>query len=254
MIRFEHVTKRMGGKRVLDEVEMEIRDGETFVIVGASGAGKSVCLRHMVRLLTPDEGRVLVGDRIVSEARGTALREIRAQFGFLFQEAALMDWMSVESNVAMPLRQRQKLTDKEIDERVGQALQMVSLEDARQKLPSELSGGMQKRVGLARAIVTDPRYVLYDEPTAGLDPVTSRTIDHLVNRLRSELSVTSVVVTHDLLSALAVGTRIALLHEGRLDVVCEPAAFVVSDDPTVRRFLDAQRITADAVPQDEEEA
>jgi phospholipid/cholesterol/gamma-HCH transport system ATP-binding protein len=121
-------------------------------------------------------------------------------------------------------------------------------------MPGELSGGMQKRVGLARAIVTAPRYVLYDEPTAGLDPVTSRTIDRLVNRLRSELSVTSVVVTHDLLGALAVATRIALLHDGRIQVVCEPAAFVASDNPTVRRFLDAQRITPDAVEQDAEDA
>lgn len=254
MIRFEQVSKLLGGKRVLEKVDMEIHEGETFVIVGASGAGKSVCLRHMVRLLTPDEGRVLVGDRIVSEARGTALQEIRAQFGFLFQEAALMDWMSVEDNVAMPLRQTQTLTNNEIDERVGQALEMVSLEDAREKMPAELSGGMEKRVGLARAIVTDPRYILYDEPTAGLDPITSRTIDRLVNRLRSELSVTSVVVTHDLRGALSVGTRIALLHDGHMEVVCEPEAFVASDNRTVRRFLEAQHITPDTIRQKEGES
>jgi phospholipid/cholesterol/gamma-HCH transport system ATP-binding protein len=234
MITFEKVSKRLGGRVVLDEIDFTVEPGETFVIVGASGAGKSVSLKHMVRLLTPDDGRVLIGDDCVSHARGTELDRIRNRFGFLFQGAALLQWLTVGDNVGLPLRMKSGLSDDEVDERVREKLAMVNLDDAFDKQPGELSGGMRKRVGLARAIITDPEIILYDEPTSGLDPVTSRTIDRLIDRLRVELGVTSVVVTHDLHSALAIGTRIAMLHDGRMVEISTPAEFVRSENEIVR--------------------
>ncbi len=243
MIRFEKVSKKLGGRVVLDEIDYEIRKNETFVIVGASGAGKSVSLKHMVRLLTPDSGRVMIGDDCVSEARGQELDRMRNRFGFLFQSAALLQWLSVGDNVGLPLRMKTNKRIEEIDELVREKLEMVNLGDAFDKQPAELSGGMRKRVGLARAIITDPEIILYDEPTSGLDPVTSRTIDRLIDRLREDLGVTSVVVTHDLHSALAIGTRIAMLHDGKIVEVSTPEQFVKSENEIVRGFLEAQYIT-----------
>ncbi|HOW98864.1 MAG TPA: ATP-binding cassette domain-containing protein [Kiritimatiellia bacterium] len=243
MIRFEKVTRRLGGRLVLDAVDFEIEKGETFVIVGSSGAGKSVTLKHMVRLLTPDAGRVWVGDDAVSEARGAELERIRSRFGVLFQGAALLQWLNVGDNVALPLREHTDLGEEEIDRLVEERLRLVNLEDVAAKFPADLSGGMRKRVGLARAIVMKPEIILYDEPTSGLDPVTSRTIDHLIDNLRRELGVTSVVVTHDLHSALAIGTRIAMLHEGKIIEVSTPEEFIRSKQEVVRGFLDAQYIT-----------
>ena len=207
MIRFENVTKRFGAKTVLDGIRYEIRRGETFVIVGRSGAGKSVSLRHMIRLLTPDAGRVWVGDDCVSEASGKQLERILGRFGVLFQSAALLQWLNVEDNVCLPLRQTTHLPDDEVRARAAEKLAMVGLEGVGDKMPADISGGMRKRVGLARAIVTQPEIILYDEPTSGLDPVISRQIDLLIDDLRKRLGVTSVVVTHDLYSALAIGTR-----------------------------------------------
>ena len=243
MIAFEKVSKRLGGRVVLDEIDFTVEPGETFVIVGASGAGKSVSLKHMVRLLTPDDGRVLIGGDCVSRARGAELDRIRNRFGFLFQSAALLQWLTVGDNVGLPLRMKSELSDDEVDGRVREKLALVNLDDVFDKQPGELSGGMRKRVGLARAIITDPEIILYDEPTSGLDPVTSRTIDRLIDRLRVELGVTSVVVTHDLHSALAIGTRIAMLHEGRMVEISTPAEFVRSENEIVRGFLEAQYIT-----------
>ncbi len=243
MIRFQRVTKHLGGKLVLDKVSFEIEKGETFIIVGVSGAGKSVTLKHMVRLLTPEEGRVMVGDDVVSEARGADLERIRSRFGVLFQSAALLQWLKVGDNVGLPLHQRTDLSPDEIDRRVREVLEMVRLEDVFEKYPADLSGGMQKRVGLARAIIMNPEIILYDEPTSGLDPVTSRTIDHLIDRLRRELGVTSVVVTHDLHSALAIGTRIAMLDGGKIVEIASPREFVKSRNPVVQSFLESQYIT-----------
>jgi len=243
MIRFEKVCKRLGGRVVLDGVDMEIEKNETFVIVGSSGAGKSVTLKHMVRLLTPDSGRVWVGDELVSEATGGDLERIRSRFGVLFQGAALMQWLNVAENVALPLREKTAMDETTIDKLVVDKLKLVGLEGILEQQPSDLSGGMRKRVGLARAIITSPEIILYDEPTSGLDPVTSRTIDGLIDSLRKELGVTSVVVTHDLNSALAIGTRIAMLHEGRVVEVCPPKEFIRSKQEVVQHFLAAQYIT-----------
>lgn len=243
MIRFEHVTKRLGTRNVLDDINLEIHQGETYVICGPSGMGKSVTLKHMVRLLTPDSGRVLVGDDCVSESRGRELERIRSRFGVLFQSGALLQWLNVADNVALPLREHTSKSEEEIEYLVREKLRLVELEDAYDKSPADLSGGMRKRVALARAIVTSPEIILYDEPTSGLDPVTSRTIDKLIDDLRRELKITSVVVTHDLHSALAIGTRIAMLYYGKVVEVATPEDFVKSDNEIVRNFLEAQYIT-----------
>lgn len=242
MIRFEQVCKSFGRKRVLDGLSFDIARGEVFVIVGPSGTGKSVALKHMVRLLTPDEGSVWVGDDLVSEADGKNLERIRERFGYLFQGGALLAWMSVTDNVALPLREKTRLSEEEIARKVRETLEMVGLENDGEKLPAEISGGMQKRAGLARAIVRGPEIILYDEPTTGLDPVTSRVIDRLITRLNRKLGVTSVVVTHDLHSALSIGHRIALLKDGRIVELAAPQAFRDSRDPVVREFLEAQFI------------
>ncbi|MFH0907906.1 MAG: ATP-binding cassette domain-containing protein [bacterium] len=243
MIRFEGVTKKLGRKVVLDEADFEIRGGETFVIVGLSGAGKSVTLKHMLRLLTPDSGRVWVGDEVVSEATGQDLDRIRSRFGVLFQSGALLQWMSSGDNVALPLREHTDMKEDEIVALVREKLALVNLEEAIDKFPADLSGGMRKRVALARAIITKPEIILYDEPTSGLDPVTSRAIDTLIDDTRKGLGVTSIVVTHDLHSALAIGTRIAMLHEGRIIELATPQEFVNSKNEVVQSFLEAQYIT-----------
>jgi phospholipid/cholesterol/gamma-HCH transport system ATP-binding protein len=242
MIRFENVSKRFGRKTVLDDLSFEIQRGETFVIVGLSGTGKSVSLRHMVRLLTPESGRVWIGDDCVSEANGSELQRILQRFGVLFQGAALLQWLNVLDNVCLPLRQTRRLPEAEILRLAEEKLEMVGLTGAAEKMPADISGGMRKRVGLARAIVTQPEIVLYDEPTSGLDPVISRQIDLLIDDLRRRLGVTSVVVTHDLNSALYIGTRVAMLHEGRMVVCATPEEFIASKQPVVRDFLQAQGI------------
>ena len=243
MIHFKHVTKRLGGRNVLDDLSFEIKKGEIFVIVGPSGTGKSVTLKHMVRLLTPTSGSVWIDESEISAANGIELDRVRERFGYLFQGGALLGWMSVADNIALPLREKTKVSEEEIGQRVAEALRMVGMEKDGDKFPSEISGGMQKRAGLARAIVRRPEIVLYDEPTSGLDPVTSRTIDKLIRKLNEELGITSVVVTHDLQGALLSADRIAMLKDGRFVEVSDPKTFVASDQPDVRGFLEAQFIS-----------
>ena len=243
MIRFENITKELGGKTVLDNISFEIGEGETFVIVGLSGAGKSVTLKHMIRLMRPDSGNVVIDGESINNLGRSALQETRTKFGVLFQSAALLQWMSVKDNVALPLREHTKLSEEEIDQLVAEKLHLLNLSDAGDKFPADLSGGMQKRVGLARAIIMTPKIVLYDEPTSGLDPVTSRRIDDLIVDMRKELGITSVVVTHDLHSALSIGTRIMMLHQGRIVENAPPDEFIHSKDQTVQSFLESQYIT-----------
>jgi len=242
MIRFEHVTKCWDGRNVLNDLSFEIKRGEIFTIVGPSGTGKSVTLKHMVRLLTPTSGSIWVDGMEVSAAGADDVRQVRERFGYLFQGGALLGWLTVAENIALPLRERTKMPQAEIEGRVAEALRMVGLEGDGEKYPNEISGGMQKRAGLARAIINRPEIVLYDEPTSGLDPVTARTIDHLIQRLNDELGVTSVVVTHDLQGALLIADRIAMLTGGRFVEVSAPADFVATEQPDVRGFLDAQFI------------
>ena len=245
MIKFDQVTKVFGRKTVLNGFSLHIKKGETICLVGTSGAGKSVTLKHMVRLLTPTTGEVIVDGECINHLDGQDLADCRSKFGYLFQSAALLQWMSVGDNVALPLREHTNMTNEEIDTEVRAVLRSVDLEEAIDRLPANISGGMKKRAGLARAIVTKPEIILYDEPTSGLDPVTSRTIDELINRLKETMGVTSVVVTHDMISALTVGDRIAMLHLGEVVEVSTPEDFLNSEHPEVRKFLDAQYISRD---------
>lgn len=243
MIRFEHIVKRLGGRNVLDDLSFEVNKGEVFVIVGPSGTGKSVTLKHIVQLLRPTSGTVWLENEAISEAEGRDLERLRERFGYLFQGGALLAWLTVAENVALPLQEKTDLPDDEIDKRVHEALEMVDLTDAAEQYPAEISGGMQKRAGLARAIVRRPEIVLYDEPTSGLDPVTARTIDRLIQHLNHNLGVTSVVVTHDMQGALSIGHRVAMLDGGHFVEVSSPREFVRSNVEAVRHFLEAQYIT-----------
>jgi phospholipid/cholesterol/gamma-HCH transport system ATP-binding protein len=243
MIRFDRVSKMLGGRAILDEVSFEIGEGEIFVIVGPSGVGKSVTLKHMVRLLTPDEGEIFIDDEEVSQLTGEHLEAAREKFGYLFQGGALLAWLTLAENVALPLLEKTEMPEELINAKVLETLALVGLEDDADKRPDEISGGMRKRAGLARAIIRNPKIVLYDEPTSGLDPVTARTIDTLINDMRDSLKMTSVVVTHDLHSALSIGTRIAMLHGGKIIELSTPEEFIESERQEVRSFLESQFIT-----------
>lgn len=245
LIRFENVVKKFEGREVLSGVSFTVEKGEILAVVGPSGTGKSVTLKHLVRLLTPTSGSVWLDDVEISSATGWELEAIRNRFGYLFQGGALLGWLTVEENVALPLREHGGLTEDEIDARVKEALAAVELSDATDRYPAEISGGMQKRAGLARAIVRRNDIILYDEPTSGLDPVTSVTINRLIRRLNKERGITSIVVTHDLQGALLFADRVLMLKDGHVVEASAPAAFVKSSNPDVREFLDAQLITPD---------
>ena len=239
MIEFQDVRKAFDGRPVLDGFTLRVPDGETTVIIGYSGTGKSVALKHVVGLLQPDAGDVIVDGRAVSTLERAALTALRREIGFVFQFAALFDSMSVFDNVALGLRRRD-LSDDEIAARVREALALVDLTGAEERYPAELSGGMRKRVGIARAIALRPRYILYDEPTTGLDPVTSAVIDQLMVRTREHLQVTGIVVTHDMRSAYTVGDRIAMLYEGKIRQVGTVAQIQETEDPVVRQFIEGR--------------
>jgi phospholipid/cholesterol/gamma-HCH transport system ATP-binding protein len=239
VISFRGVHKAFGPKHVLEGVDLDVKDGETMVIIGYSGTGKSVALKHIVGLLEPDAGDVTVDGQVVSALDEAGLGALRATIGYVFQFAALFDSMSVFDNIALGLR-RQRMDDHDIVERVTESLAMVGLEGSESRMPIELSGGMRKRVGIARAIALRPRYVLYDEPTTGLDPVTAAVIDQLMVRAREKLGVTGVVVTHDMRSAFTVGDRIAMLYRGTIRQVGTIAQIQESTDPVVRQFIEGR--------------
>jgi len=215
-VRMDHVTKVFGTKKVLDDVSFEVRTGEGFVILGRSGTGKSVTLKHMIGLLRPDSGRVFVGDDEISKLGGPSLSQVRRRIGFLFQNAALFDSISVGENVAFPMRRHTDLRDGEIRTRAHDRLAAVGLERDFDKMPGALSGGMRKRAGLARALALDPQLLLVDEPSAGLDPITAEEIDGLLAELKQKGGVTLVVVTHNIPSARRLGDQLMMLHEGRV--------------------------------------
>jgi phospholipid/cholesterol/gamma-HCH transport system ATP-binding protein len=239
VIEFQDLHKAFGAKRVLEGFSLQVRDGETMVIIGYSGSGKSVALKHIVGLLHPDAGEVIVDGQAVSTLDRDGLTLVRQSIGYVFQFAALFDSLSVADNVALGLRRR-GLDDEEIEERVHEALALVDLSGTDERFPAELSGGMRKRVGIARAIALRPRYILYDEPTTGLDPVTSAVIDRLMVRTREHLGVTGIVVTHDMRSAYTVGDRIAMLYEGKVRQVSTVEAIQQTDDPVVRQFIEGR--------------
>jgi phospholipid/cholesterol/gamma-HCH transport system ATP-binding protein len=243
VIRLVDLHRSFGARPVLTGLSLDIPEGQTTVILGYSGSGKSVMLKLIVGLLEPDAGRVEVDGAVVHELDPDALAALRGRIGYVFQFAALFDSMTVADNIRLGLARR-GLPARDIAERVAESLALVGLEGAADRYPAELSGGMRKRAGIARAIALRPRYILYDEPTTGLDPVTSASIDQLMVRTR-DLGATGVVVTHDLRSAFTVGDRIAMLHEGRIRQAGTVAAMQTSDDPVVRRFLEGQPDTAE---------
>lgn len=240
MIKLENVHKKLGNRPILKGVTLQINKGETMMLVGPSGTGKSVTLSHIIGLMKPDSGNVIVRGQNVAKLNASGLEELRTHVGMLFQGGALLNWMNLYDNIALPLRERTTLTEDEIRERIMTVLDVLSLKGSEEKMPSEISGGMVKRAGLARAVVCNPEVMLYDEPTSGLDPVMSRKIDQLIKHLQDLLGMTSVVVTHDLISALNVGDRIAMIAEGRIIEVNTPDTFLKSTNPMVRNFIDAQ--------------
>jgi len=237
MIEARNLKKSFGTHRVLDGVSFSIGKGESVVIIGASGGGKSILLKQLIGLLTPDEGEVLVDGESLTDKDEREMLKVRRRFGMLFQGAALFDSMTVEENVGFLLRREGKLNESELRARVAEVLEMVELKGTQEKKPAELSGGMRKRVGLARAIVYRPEIVLYDEPTTGLDPIVSDSIDQLMLRVVERLKVTSIVVTHDMRSARRVAGRILMLHAGKIYADGTPDEIFESKDPIVHRFV-----------------
>lgn len=237
MIEVRQIVKSFGTHRVLGGVNLAIEKGESVVIIGRSGGGKSILLKHMIGLLMPDSGEVLIAGENITGMNERQLLQVRRRFGMLFQSAALFDSLTVEENVGFLLRRERQLSETDIERRIGEALDMVDLQGTHKKRPSELSGGMRKRVGLARAIVYRPEIILYDEPTTGLDPIVSDSIDKLILRVCEHLEITSVVVTHDMRSTRRVGQRILMLHEGRIYASGTPDEIFESTDPIVRQFV-----------------
>ena len=238
MIETRALKKSFGPQCILDGVDLRIESGESVVIIGRSGGGKSVLLKHLIGLLQPDSGEVLVDGENISRMDERQLLRVREKFGMVFQGAALFDSMTVAENVAFPLERKGNFPGGEIATRVAKALEMVDLPGTEKKKPAELSGGMRKRVGLARAIIYEPQIILYDEPTTGLDPIVSDSIDKLIIRVRDHLNVTSVVVTHDMRSARRVGNHVMLLHEKKMYAHGTPEEIFASQDPIVRQFID----------------
>ncbi len=238
-IELRGVRKAFGRKVVLDGIDLEVRDGETLAVIGGSGVGKSVLLKTIVGLLRPDAGTAVVDGRDVRALAREELYELRRRVGYVFQFAALFDSMTVFENVAMGLR-RMRLPPGEIEARVEESLARVELDGFGARWPAELSGGQRKRVGLARAIAFHPRYLLYDEPTTGLDPVTTAVIDGLILKLAGELAVTSVVVTHDMTSAYRIADRIGMLYDGRIRFLGTPDEIRACADPVVRGFIEGR--------------
>jgi phospholipid/cholesterol/gamma-HCH transport system ATP-binding protein len=238
MIEVRNLQKSFGTQKVLNGVSLRIETGESVVIIGRSGGGKSVLLKHMVGLLQPDSGEVLIDGENIEPMNERELLRVRSKFGMLFQGAALFDSMTVAENIGFAFRRNKNMSPEEIRRKVTEALAVVDLPGTEDKKPSELSGGMKKRVGLARAIVYQPQIVLYDEPTTGLDPIVSDSIDHLILRVRDRFKVTSVVVTHDMRSARRVGQRILMLHDKKIYAAGTPDEIFNSSDPIVRRFID----------------
>ena len=239
-IHMRDVHKAFGSKEVLRGFSLEVQDGETLSIIGQSGAGKSVTLKHMVRLVDPDEGEVWVDGRNVGELENDDLYDLRRKVGYVFQFAALFDSMTIGDNVAMGLRRMPDLYEDDIRGRVHDCLALVDLEGTEDRFPSELSGGMRKRAGLARAIASKPSYLLYDEPTTGLDPVTVTVINRLIIRMKEELGVTGIVITHDMSSAYAISDRIAMLHEGAIRTVGTVEEIQNAQDPVLRAFIEGR--------------
>jgi len=240
MISVIDLHKSFGNKMVLDGIDLEVMRGESLVLVGGSGAGKSVFIKHLIGLLQPDEGQVVVDGIDLTVASPEAVLLLRKRFGMSFQEGALFDSMTVFDNIAFPIRRHTDKSPKEVAARVRECLRLVRLSGIEDKMPSELSGGMRRRVGFARAIALSPEILLFDEPTTGLDPVNTAAIARVINQLRDELDVTLVTITHDMNLAVRVGDRIAMIRDGHIIEVDTPERFAQSENPFVRAFLDGE--------------
>jgi phospholipid/cholesterol/gamma-HCH transport system ATP-binding protein len=247
LVRLVGVEKKLGRQKVLRGVDLEIRQGERLVIIGRSGGGKSVLLKHIIALMQPDAGEVWFRGKNLAVLSEEELVPLRKETGMLFQNGALFDSLSVGENVAFPLREKGGISEADILAEVERALKIVDLPKQEHKWPSELSGGMRKRVALARAAIAKPALMLYDEPTSGLDPVVADSINKLMVRLGDELNMTSVIVTHDMVSAREVGDRIAMLHEGRIYCLDVPKVVLESEDPIVKRFVNGISDASDAI-------
>ena len=248
MIEISDVHKSFGSHAVLRGVNLTVEKGESMTVIGGSGSGKSVLLKNIIGLLTPDNGRVIISGQVLNELDEFGLNELRKKFGMLFQMAALFDSLTVWENVGFGLKQHTKLSDKEIRAVATEKLALVGLKDVEDKMPSELSGGMKKRVGLARAIAMDAEIILYDEPTTGLDPITADSINDLIVDLRKKLGVTSVAITHDMQSAYKISDRIAMLYKGEIQEIGTPDQIRSTTNPIVRQFITGSAvgpITAD---------
>lgn len=242
LIEINDVHKSFGQQHVLRGVNLKIERGQSLVIIGQSGCGKSVLLKHLIELLEPDSGEIIFDGTNISILKGPELADIRRRFGMLFQSAALFDSMSVAENVGLGLKESRRFSKAEISEIVQSKLEMVGLKDAGEKYPSELSGGMRKRVGLARAIAHGPEVILYDEPTTGLDPITADMIDDLIVELDQKLNVTTIAVTHDMKSAFKIADRIVMLYEGKIVYDGSPEEIKKTDNELVKQFITGSSI------------
>lgn len=240
MLAVRGLTKQIDGQEILRGIDVEVAHGETLVIIGRSGGGKSVLLKHLIGLHTPTSGEVWIDGQQIVGLKERQLMPIRKKVGMMFQGGALFDSMTVEENVAFPLKEAGERNPKVIREKVAEALDVVDLTGHEKKMPVNISGGMKKRVALARVIVSRPMCVLYDEPTAGLDPVVSDSIDHLIRRLQKRFGVTSIVVTHDMKSAAHIADRIAYIHQGRIYFYGAPRELMASKDPLIQDFINGR--------------
>lgn len=240
MIQLKNIHKSFKEHQVLRGINLEVPKGKLTVIIGRSGEGKSVLLKHMIGLIRPDQGEVVVDGSNIVTLDQWGLMEMRKKFGMLFQHAALFDSLNVFENVAFPLKEHSHLSPTQIQNRVHEVLDLVGLQDIDSKMPSELSGGMRKRVGLARAIALTPKILLYDEPTTGLDPIMTDSIDKLIYNTQKKLGITSVVISHDLKAAFKIADKVALLHEGKILLEGQEADFRASSHPFIQQFLEGR--------------
>lgn len=246
-IELVNIHKAFGDKEVLKGLTLTIPDGSTTTVVGGSGSGKSVALKHIVGLLKPDEGEVWVDGENVTRLDRESLYELRRNVGYVFQFAALFDSMTIAENVGLGLRRMPDVSPSDIAQRVAECLRLVDLEGLEEQTPAELSGGQRKRVGIARAIATNPKYLLYDEPTTGLDPVTAAVIDELIIRMSDELGATGVVITHDMRSAFRISDRMAMLYDGRIRFEGTTEEFRNADDPVLQGFIEGRAVHLESV-------
>lgn len=252
MIKIAGIYKSFNNNRVLRDLSLEINDAETITIIGGSGTGKSVLLKNIMGLLKPDKGEIYIDGQEITRLKEGELLEIQKKFGYLFQGAALFDSLTVEENVGFGLKNLNQLPVAEIKERVRECLSMVGLKNVENLKPAELSGGMKKRVGLARAIAHKPEYILYDEPTTGLDPIMADVINDLIVYLQKQLKVTSIAVTHDMKSAYKISNRIAMLYEGKIISIGSPGEIKTTDNPVVHQFIEG--LSRGPIPVDVERA